>query len=122
MGLLEIVMIGVGLSMDAAAVSMTNGMAYENLKPSHFFIIPLSYGLFQALMPCLGYLLGGIFAAFIMQYAGIAVMIILGTIGIKMMKDGVYGEQMNYCRKEPFTFPVLLAQAIATSIDAFAVD
>ena len=55
MGIIEILLIGLGLSMDAAAVSMTDGMCGQELNCGKTFLIPASFGIFQALMPLLGY-------------------------------------------------------------------
>ena len=55
MGIIEILLIGLGLSMDAAAVSMTDGMCGRELSRGKTFLIPASFGIFQALMPLLGY-------------------------------------------------------------------
>ena len=62
MGLLETTMIGVGLSMDAAAVSMTNGMCCRNLAKKDYIAMILFFGLFQGLMPLMGFCAGSIFA------------------------------------------------------------
>ena len=57
MGIIEIILIGVGLSMDAFAVSICKGLSTQRLKPSHYLIIGAWFGGFQALMPAIGYLL-----------------------------------------------------------------
>ena len=77
----EIILIGLGLSMDAAAVSIANGLTYRNLKKSQKLSMALAFGIFQALMPVLGYWAGSLFAGFISRYAGITAFIILGVIG-----------------------------------------
>ncbi len=121
MGLLEIFCIGIGLSMDAAAVSMTNGMVYAKLSKFKFLMTALAFGFFQALMPALGYFTGTLFAGIMEKYSGIVIFVILGSIGGKMMKDGFSGCGTENCEKKEFTYNVLILQAIATSIDAFAV-
>lgn len=120
MSLFEIMLIGVGLSMDAVAVSMTNGMVYKNMKASKKMLMPVYFGFFQFLMPIVGFYVGGIFAEVITKYAGIVVFIILGFVGGKMIKDGIQGldEDENGVA---LTHKILFFQAIATSIDAFAV-
>lgn len=121
MGIIEIVLIGIGLSMDAAAVSMTNGMVYSKISKFKFFMTALAFGFFQALMPALGYFTGSLFADIMEKYSGYVILVILGIIGGKMVKDGLTDCGEEECEKKEFTYGLLLAQAIATSIDAFAV-
>ena len=120
MSIWEIIMIGIGLSMDAAAVSMTNGMVYPKTCRTKILSMPLFFGGFQALMPLLGYFASGVFADFLSRYSGIIVLIILGVIGGKMVYDGLHPrkEEETGCS---LTYRMLLIQAVATSIDAFAV-
>ena len=120
MSLVDILLIGVGLSMDAAAVSIANGLTYRNLTLKQKLSMPLAFGFFQALMPLLGYWAGSLFADVISRYAGITAFIILGIIGGKMVKDS-FEQEDGTCRVGGFTLGILLAQAVATSIDAFAV-
>ncbi len=121
MGIIEILCIGIALSMDAAAVSMTNGMVYSKISKLKFFMTALAFGFFQALMPALGYFTGALFADVMERYSGYVILIILGIIGAKMIKDGLTDCGEVECAKKEFTYTLLLAQAIATSIDAFAV-
>ena len=120
MSVWEVIMIGIGLSMDAAAVSMTNGMVYPKTCRTKILSMPLFFGGFQALMPLLGYYASGVFADFLSRYSGIIVLIILGVIGCKMVYDGLHPqlEEVTDCS---LTYRMLLLQAVATSIDAFAV-
>ncbi|MBC8542891.1 manganese efflux pump MntP family protein [Bianquea renquensis] len=120
MSVWEVIMIGIGLSMDAAAVSMTNGMVYPKTCRTKILSMPLFFGGFQALMPLLGYYASGVFADFLSRYSGIIVLIILGVIGCKMVYDGLHPqlEEETDCS---LTYRMLLLQAVATSIDAFAV-
>lgn len=122
MSLLDIVFIGVGLAMDAAAVSMTNGMVYRNLRKRTYFAMPIFFGVFQALMPVLGYYTGSIFADVMERFSGIVIFLILGIIGGNMVREGI-----SDLRSEAesvykvMSLKVLLFQSVATSIDAFAV-
>ncbi len=120
MNLVDIIMIGIGLSMDAVAVSLTNGMVYR-MGQDKKFMMPVFFGIFQGLMPLLGYFTGGIFARWITRYSGLIIFLILGFLGVKMLKEGLSHEKIE--KKEPIvmTYGVLFVQAIATSIDAFAV-
>jgi len=120
MTLFDILLIGLGLSMDAAAVSIANGLTYRNLKTSHKLSMAFTFGLFQALMPVLGYWAGSLFADIISRYAGITAFLVLGVIGGKMIKDS-FAAEADTCNVAGFTFGLLMAQAVATSIDAFAV-
>lgn len=118
MGLLEIVLIGVALSADAMAVTACNILANPAMSRRRALLMPLFFGLFQALMPVAGYFAGELAATIIAKYAGIVSLVILGVIGAKMIWDGVRGEDEG---RANLTVATLLFQAVATSIDAFAV-
>lgn len=120
MGIWDIIGIGVGLSMDAVAVSLSNGMVYPNMERIQKMSMPVFFGVFQALMPLLGYFAGGLFATLIERFAGIVIFIILGIIGGHMIWEGIHPEADEQSCPQ-FTSGVLVSQAIATSIDAFAV-
>lgn len=117
----EVLLIGIGLSMDAAAVSMTDGMVYRQMGRREFVLIALFFGFFQALMPLLGYFVGGLFSDFICKYSGIVIFLILGIIGSKMIKEALSHTDDEHVLEKRLTYSVLFVQAIATSIDAFAV-
>ena len=86
MNIFDVFLIGVGLSMDAAAVSMTNSMVYARQKDK-LKLMPLFFGGFQFLMTLLGCFAGGVFGSFVEKYAGIIAFIILGIIGINMIRE-----------------------------------
>lgn len=115
---LEILLIGIGLSMDAVAVSATNGMCY---RPDwrRTLTIALFFGGFQGLMPLIGYYAGSLFAAQIAAFDHWIALALLGIIGGKMIWDGVHHDGGEEAK--PFTLLLLLVQAVATSIDALAV-
>ncbi|MGN0703230.1 MAG: manganese efflux pump MntP family protein [Lentihominibacter sp.] len=122
MTIADIILISVGLAMDAAAVSMTNGMVYRNLRKRTYAAMPVFFGAFQALMPVLGFYAGGLFASIITRFSGIVIFIILGIIGGKMIKEGIDDLKAHEtCADKLMTLKVLLFQSVATSIDAFAV-
>ena len=122
MTLADILLISVGLAMDAAAVSMTNGMVYRNLRKRTYAAMPVFFGAFQALMPVFGFYAGSLFASIITRFSGIVIFIILGIIGGKMIKDGIEDlKSHETCADKLITLKVLLFQSVATSIDAFAV-
>ncbi len=120
MNLIDIIMIGIGLSMDAAAVSMTNGMVYRMGRDKKI-MMPVFFGVFQGLMPMLGYFTGGVFSKWLVKYSGIIIFLIFAYLGFGMLREGLSRDLAE--KKEPtmMTYGVLLMQAIATSIDAFAV-
>lgn len=119
MGIIEILLIGIGLSMDAVAVSMSNGMCFKTMSRSKELAMPVFFGVFQGLMPFLGFYAGSLFENVISKYAGIVILLILGVIGGKMIWDGVKKEEEVVC--SVLSIKLLFFQAIATSIDAFAV-
>lgn len=124
MGVIEIILIGLGLSMDAVAVALANGMAYKQTSKAKLLAMPILFGIFQGLMPLIGYFAGGIFAEAISQYANILVFVILGFIGGKMLKDNLghkETEEEVEVQDQVLTYKTLVIQAVATSIDAFAV-
>lgn len=116
----EVFLIGIGLSMDAMAVSVSNCLAYGSENRRRLSTMPLYFGGFQALMPILGAYVGGLFAHIIETYSGWAVFLILGAIGASMVWEAIHGEEEEQGNK-PLTHWMLLCQAVATSIDAFAV-
>ncbi|MBR3840378.1 MAG: manganese efflux pump [Erysipelotrichales bacterium] len=126
MSILEMLLLGVGLAMDAFAVSITDVLGYKNLTKTNKISIPVAFGLFQGLMPMLGYFAGNLFADFISKYAGIVTLLVLGYIGGNMIYESYKeskenGESNDEVNEDTFGFKVLIMQAIATSIDAFAV-
>ncbi|MDO4379170.1 MAG: manganese efflux pump, partial [Erysipelotrichia bacterium] len=88
MSFLEIIMISVGLAMDAFAVSVGKGLSVTNLKFIHGVIVGGYFGGFQALMPFLGYLFGSRVEGNVVDYiGGMITFLILSVIGLKMIKD-----------------------------------
>ena len=124
MGIMEMILLGTGLAMDAFAVSITNVLGYKNLRKRDKFAIPVAFGIFQGLMPLLGFFACGLFSDFISKYAGIVTLLVLGYIGGNMIYES-YKESKEEHEEEiledKFNVKVLIMQAIATSIDAFAV-
>lgn len=118
MGILTIVMIAFGLAMDAFAVSVSSGISIKNLKPQNGVKIALFMGGFQALMPVAGWLLGIGFKDYIEKYDHWIAFVLLGFIGIKMLKEAM-DEDCEYV-SDPLANKVLFMLAIATSIDAMA--
>lgn len=117
---LEIILLGMALAMDAFAVTISNTFAYQGNSKYRAAAMPLAFGLLQGLMPVIGFFLGRLVSDVISQYAGILTFLILGVIGGKMIWDALHEDDGESSNQKP-TFPILMLQAIATSIDALAV-
>ena len=118
MQLWEIFLIAVGLSMDAFAVSVCKGLSVGRVKIAHAVIAGLYFGGFQALMPLIGYFIGGRFSALIAQFDHWVVFALLTLIGINMIREAFGDEE----KTDPsFSVKAMLPLALATSIDALAV-
>ncbi|MCL1837160.1 MAG: manganese efflux pump MntP family protein [Treponema sp.] len=120
MGFFEIVLIAIGLSMDAFAVSITLGLSVKKPTLLQNLIPGIYFGLFQALMPFIGFLSGTLFAARIQAFDHWVAFALLGFIGGKMIKDS-FSKDREKAAENPFSFFKMLLLAIATSIDALAV-
>lgn len=118
MGIIELFLLAVGLSMDAFAVSICKGLSLGKIKPKHMIIAGAWFGGFQALMPLIGYILGSLFADKVTKYAHWIAFILLLIIGSNMIKEA-FGNEENVDSKMNVGAMFLLA--IATSIDALAV-
>ena len=87
MGILELVTIALGLSMDACAVSVCKGLSVDRLSVRHMLITGLYFGGFQALMPLIGYFLGSSFESFITSFDHWIAFILLALIGANMIRE-----------------------------------
>ncbi len=112
--------LGVGLAMDACAVSMANGLKEPKMRFLKILVIALMFGLFQGAMPFIGYLVGSAILTKIEWIIPWVALILLGYIGGKMLYDGIKHDDEDVDNK-PLTLKVLFIQAIATSIDALSV-
>lgn len=124
MGFVELFLIGVGLSMDAFAVSICKGLGMKRLNMRQALVIGLFFGGFQALMPLIGWALGTQLADFITPIDHWIAFILLVLIGGKMLFDAFSGgdeEDAGEPKDARLDFKELLMLAIATSIDALAV-
>lgn len=119
MGLIELFILAVGLSMDAFAVSVCKGLAMPKITVKKTLIVGLWFGGFQALMPTLGYFLGVQFRNKITAIDHWIAFILLGIIGANMIKEACSGE----CEEENESLDIktMFLLAVATSIDALAV-
>lgn len=113
------ILLGLGLSMDACAVSMVDGLKENNIKITKTILISLIFSLFQTIMPLIGYFVGSLTIARISWIIPIVALTILSIIGIRMIIEGVKREDINHF--DNLTYKVLFMQAIATSIDALTV-
>lgn len=120
MGIFELLLLAVGLSMDAFAVSICKGLSVKKLKLRHCIIAGAWFGGFQALMPTVGYILGSAFEGYITSFDHWVAFILLGIIGASMLKDGISGDE-EASADASFAFKTMLILAVATSIDALAV-
>lgn len=119
--LLSILLIGISLSMDAFAVSVTNGLTLKNFKLRHALWMGLYFGGFQFLMPLLGCLLGSTVSHYIMRFGPYISFLLLGFIGGKMLLEGIRPGGEEDAGMAELSHKSLLASAVATSIDALAV-
>ena len=122
MGITELFLIGIGLSMDAFAVAICRGLAMPRLNWRHAGIIGLFFGGFQALMPLLGWLLGSGFARYIQNVDHWVAFVLLALIGGNMIREALSPEEEEACGAcGKLDYRQLFLMAVATSIDALAV-
>ena len=121
MGLIELFLLAVGLSMDAFAVSVCKGLSTQKLTWKHYLTIGLWFGGFQALMPTIGYFLGSTFESYITSVDHWAAFVLLAVIGVNMIREGLRKDEPEEDQNASFSFQTMLVLAVATSIDALAV-
>lgn len=117
----ELLLVAVALSMDAFAVAICKGLSTRSLKIRHMLTVGLYFGIFQALMPLIGYYLGSVFTKFVdvEKFSAIIAFVLLAFIGGNMIKEALSGEEE--CVDCEFGFRKMITLAVATSIDALAV-
>ena len=120
MQIIELVLIGIGLAMDAFAVTLSNLFAFKGSKNRIFWLLPVFFGIFQAFMPVIGYFAGQVFVDFLTKYAGIVTMLVLGFIGIRAIIDA-FKDENDMPKQKQLTVLLIIIQAITTSIDALMV-
>ena len=125
MGFLELLLIGVGLSMDAFAVAVCQGLCMPKLNLRYAAVIALFFGGFQALMPLAGWFLGSRFAGYIQNFDHWVAFVLLVIIGGNMLREA-FGpeddEDEAACAVDAkLDLKQLFLMAVATSIDALAV-
>lgn len=117
----ELFLIGIGLSMDAFAVSICKGLSMQKIDKKYTLCIGLFFGGFQALMPLTGYLLGSRFSGYIERFDHWIAFVLLALIGFNMIKESREEEEEEEKPYAGVNFKELLILAVATSIDALAV-
>ena len=120
MGMWEIFLIGVGLSMDAFAVAVCKGLHMRRIRPGDALLVAVFFGGFQALMPLLGWVLGRQFERYITEFEHWIAFGLLAIIGGKMVYESLKGGEEEPC-DGTLKLRELFLLAVATSIDALAV-
>ncbi len=122
MSTIELILLAIGLSMDAFAVSVCTGLSLRKTALGSMLIVGLYFGVFQAVMPLIGYFLGSRFADKITSFDHLIVFVLLCVIGGKMIVESFSKEENESSAKEVSLGPAkMLPLALATSIDALAV-
>ena len=115
--------LGVGLAMDACAVSMSNGLNEPKMKVGKALLMASMFGFFQALMPMIGWVCVSFIVeqfAQVAKWVPIIALALLAFIGGKMLYDGIADKDDGEKTGRKLTFGVLMVQAVATSIDALS--
>lgn len=118
MGLFEVLLLSVGLAMDAFAVSICKGLAVKKITAKEYLLCGIWFGTFQGMMPLLGYLVGSRFEKLIVMVAPWVAFILLSLIGGNMIKEAFSPPEEV---KPEFDIKTMFMMAVATSIDALAV-
>ena len=128
MGIGELLLLAVGVSMDAFAVSICKGLAMKKATLGACGTCGLWFGGFQALMPTIGFFLGTLFAEAIQAIDHWVAFVLLGIIGINMLKEAFEKEECSCCgdcgcgeQNADLSVKTMFVMAVATSIDALAV-
>lgn len=119
MGTIELLLISLGLAMDAFAVAVCKGLSMKKINVSKPIIVGIWFGFFQALMPTIGYYLGTKFESFITSINHLAAFILLVFIGINMIRESF--KEAEDTIKDDLGFKSMFILAIATSIDALTI-
>lgn len=119
MGIIEVILTSLGLAMDAFAVAVCKGLSMKEFDKKKGLIIGLYFGIFQGVMPLIGYLLGTTFQSLITSIDHWIAFILLGFIGSNMLKEGLSKDSEK--NNDNVDFKTMFPLAVATSIDALAV-
>ena len=118
MGIIEVIIIGIGLAMDAFAASVCKGLSIKNMNWKKGIVVGLYFGIFQGIMPLIGYILGKSFENFIIDIDHWIAFLLLGFIGVRMISEALKSLE---CPVGEINFKTMVPLAVATSIDALAV-
>lgn len=120
---IEFLLIGAALAMDAFAVSICKGLCMKKVNKKQALIIALFFGVFQAIMPFIGWVLGSQFEQYIVSVDHWIAFVLLAIIGGQMIKEALWGDdEEEVCPVDPkLDIKELVMLAVATSIDALAV-
>ncbi len=121
MGITELILLSISLAMDAFSVSVCKGLSMKRIDYKGATATALSFGVFQALMPVIGYFLGSRFEEYITSFSHWIAFILLGFIGGKMIFEALHENEEEVQSAYKFNFKELIILSIATSIDALAV-
>lgn len=119
MGIADLLVLAVGLAMDAFAVAVCKGLSLRELKLRQALLVGVWFGLFQGLMPALGWLLGSAFSGLVQSVDHWIAFLLLSIIGGNMIREAVRGDEEEV--DPSLSFGVMFLLAVATSIDALAV-
>lgn len=116
MDIFSLILLALGLSMDAFATSLTDGMCEHKITIGKTLFIALTFGVFQAVMPLIGYFLGSTFSEAVSAFDHYIALILLAAIGVSMIVES-FSKEKDQC---PTSVKMILIQGVATSIDALA--
>lgn len=126
MNVLDVILIGVALSMDACALTIANCSTYKNLfKQKKAWSMPVFFAIFQGLMPLIGFFVGSFFSKHLSAVAGYIVSAVFFALAIKIVidikKSKCDEKNDKVCERKSLSYPMVLIQALATSIDALLI-
>lgn len=124
MDFIAISLAGLGLAIDASAVTIANCTAYKGkLNKMKEWSMPIAFTIFQMLMPVLGFYIGSIFANKVRSISGYITAGVFLLLSLKIVCDNIFKKQdeQQFDDKKDFNFSILIIQAISTSIDALFV-
>ena len=121
MDILTLILLSIGLAMDCFAVSLAKAGCIGKVRWGGFLFMAFMFGLFQGLMPLIGYLIGNEFIEYIKDYDHWISLVILTIIGGKMIWEDIFEKmEADKCDANPYGFGTVILLSIATSIDALA--
>ena len=122
MNYIQILLTGVALSVDALSVTVSEAMCRPNARRAYAFVPAAFFGVFQGIMPFLGWLLGASFSQVLDRFGGYIAFVLLCIVGGKMLFEAYKNrEEAEKCETAALPLAKLLVLSVATSIDAFAV-